>query len=174
MYLFSHFFSLVADKVVFNSKYNMESFLSSINSFLKLIPDNRPMGIPELIQPKCSVVNFPMSYSALPDNDTVSENELKNAISNKVTVKNTSSKKLKLTCTQGEVKPKFDITQTHTKCVTPVSDLQESQTCKANVISNESDFEKEDYKQKRRVGAALNVHGPDDKKPLHIVWPHRW
>ena len=150
----------------------MESFLGSINSFLKLIPDNRPKGIPELIQPKCSVVNFPMSYPDLPDNDGISENELKNAISNKVAVKNTSSKKVKLTCTQDEVEPKVDIN--HTKCVTPVSDLQEPQTCKANEISYESDFEKEDSKPERRVGAALNVYGPDDKKPLHIVWPHRW
>ena len=151
----------------------MESFLGSIKSFLKLIPDNRPKGIPELIRPKCSVVNFPMSYPDLPDNEGISENESKNAISSKAAVKNTSSKKSKLTCTRGEVEPKFDVT--HTKCVTPVSDLQESQTCKVNVVSsNESDFEKEDSKPERRVGAALNVYGPDDKKPLHIVWPHRW
>ena len=151
----------------------MESFLGSIKSFLKLIPDNRPKGIPELIRPKCSVVNFPMSYPDLPDNDGISENGSKNAISNKVAVKNTSSKKVKLTCTQGEVEPKVDIN--HTKCVTQMSDLQEPQTCKGNVISsNESDFEKEDSKPEGRVGAALNVHGPDDKKPLHIVWPHRW
>jgi hypothetical protein len=53
--------SLVADQLLFNSRYNMSSFLDNINKFMKQIPNFDKIDIKKDIEPKCSVLYFPIN-----------------------------------------------------------------------------------------------------------------
>lgn len=50
----------MADKVIFNSYYNMNSFLKSIPTFISIIPDYQPKQLTEKIAGKCLVLYFPI------------------------------------------------------------------------------------------------------------------
>ncbi|XP_042149983.1 glycosyltransferase-like domain-containing protein 1 isoform X2 [Ixodes scapularis] len=57
---------LVADRVVFNSRHNLESFLGAVGPFLRQMPDCRPPPgtLSQRIRAKASVLYFPLNLPA--------------------------------------------------------------------------------------------------------------
>ncbi len=52
--------ALASDMVVFNSRFHRDEFLSAVPGVLKLMPDNRPRGIPERILERSHVLGVPV------------------------------------------------------------------------------------------------------------------
>ena len=52
----------MSDVALFNSRFNRDSFLNNIDSFLRTMPDFRPQGIRDQLLPKCHVLYFPMQF----------------------------------------------------------------------------------------------------------------
>uniref|UniRef100_A0A182MA70 tRNA-queuosine alpha-mannosyltransferase n=1 Tax=Anopheles culicifacies TaxID=139723 RepID=A0A182MA70_9DIPT len=65
---------LCADKVLFNSRYNMISFLESIHSFLNVVPNMSFKGVRDQIAPKCDVLYFPVEFGCLSKKSSPTEN----------------------------------------------------------------------------------------------------
>lgn len=142
-------FSLVADVVLFNSHFNMDSFLKSVDSFLKLIPDHKPQGISKQIQSKCSVLYFPLQFpfSLLPEKITL----------------------------DSQIIP-TSVTEAHqaNSEATVVECLPHIQTGKATAAANNS-IEPCSSPQEHPCMDHLDDSTPVcARTPLHIVWPHRW
>lgn len=54
--------SLAADIVLFNSKFNQDSFLENINAFINIQPDFKIKHLRERIESKCQVLYFPINF----------------------------------------------------------------------------------------------------------------
>ncbi|XP_049743083.1 glycosyltransferase-like domain-containing protein 1 isoform X1 [Elephas maximus indicus] len=179
---------LVADVVVFNSLFNMESFLTSIGKFMKLIPDHRPKDLERIIRPKCQVISFPIRFPDvsrfMPKHKTT---HLKKMLSLKWNGDAASSMALP---SQHEQRGSENVLKNFTAesglCDTlsslrmaqqeslgsslmQVSDLNQSNS------SDDSNSYQEEKKQDPSLNPCDSLGGVDDpQRPLHIVWPHRW
>lgn len=65
--------ALVADQIVFNSKYHQESFLAAAMDLIKQLPDHRPISEIKALTGKSSVVAVGID---IPDNVVLPSNEL--------------------------------------------------------------------------------------------------
>ncbi|MEH6471279.1 MAG: DUF3524 domain-containing protein [Halopseudomonas sp.] len=53
--------ALAADRVLFNSEFNRDSFFAGVNRLLRKLPDHRPSSITPLLEHRCSVLPVPLS-----------------------------------------------------------------------------------------------------------------
>ncbi|XP_060683099.1 glycosyltransferase-like domain-containing protein 1 isoform X5 [Hemiscyllium ocellatum] len=173
---------LVADVIVFNSAFNMESFLTSLGSFMKLIPDHRPRELEKLIRPKCQVLYFPIIFPDI----------------TRFLPAHKLGRDLLMTDIQDIEDGKADdgLMRNSFACLNPVPTAKQD-TRNQEGLSNISDS-LEDLNSIRRTEGTSAYHGEDmehvainpcsmlggsgnleenfsaQHMPLHIVWPHRW
>ncbi|MBN3324770.1 GTDC1 protein, partial [Atractosteus spatula] len=135
---------LVADVVVFNSAFNMESFLTSIPTFMKLIPDHRPKDLEKLIRPKCQVLYFPIKF---PDvRRFLPEHKL------------------------NFYKRRLDFEEKRYPGLS--GSFSGSKHCTETELP--TDNSTSDLTPEPRVLEQRCVRPATQQRPLHIVWPHRW
>ncbi|XP_034510414.1 glycosyltransferase-like domain-containing protein 1 isoform X6 [Ailuropoda melanoleuca] len=173
---------LVADVVVFNSVFNMESFLTSIGKFMKLIPDHRPKDLEGIIRPKCQVIYFPIRFPDvsrfMPKHKTA---HLQKILSLKGNGGIAPSMALPF---QQEQKGSENLLKNSNSESEPCNAVprenlgssltQESDWRTCNSSDNSSSHHRENT-QNRTFNPCDILGGIDDpQRPLHIVWPHRW
>ncbi|KAJ8247104.1 hypothetical protein GJAV_G00258780 [Gymnothorax javanicus] len=159
---------LVADVVVFNSAFNMESFLTSISTFMKLIPDHRPKGLEALIRPKCQVLYFPIKFPHVKrlssPHELDSEAHQNQADPQDCVMMTQPTAKRRSESGGGSLEETPDLSQQG--ALEKSGSPGEGVSCQA--VDDEHAESKPSEAEKDEEGRS------DQLRPLHIVWPHRW
>ncbi|NXG20045.1 GTDC1 protein, partial [Grallaria varia] len=178
---------LVADVVVFNSAFNMESFLTSIGKFMKLIPDHRPKDLEKIIRPKCQVLYFPVRFPdvnrfmpehklarlekviGVKGNGDVYQSEgLAGQQKSAAVMQTSDAHRGSALC---ESQPGAGTTQHEGLPAPRRAPVRPSQT-QASQSTNPC---QEEDKQRLTFNLSNMLSGQDyQQRPLHIAWPHRW
>ncbi|NWX81561.1 GTDC1 protein, partial [Nothoprocta pentlandii] len=169
---------LVADVVVFNSAFNMESFLTSIGTFMKLIPDHRPKDLEKIIRPKCQVLYFPVKF---PDVSRFMPAHKRAHLEKIMGIKSPGgarerealmkpiSTDLDAGLCEEHPGPAANPPETPPS---PSATPEEPAGARASGSTNPC---QEGDKQRLTFNPRDVSRGGDDpQRPLHVVWPHRW
>ncbi|XP_075367550.1 tRNA-queuosine alpha-mannosyltransferase isoform X4 [Mycteria americana] len=181
---------LVADVVVFNSAFNMESFLTSIGKFMKLIPDHRPKDLEKIIRPKCQVLYFPVRFPDvsrfMPEHklahlekvigvkrngDAYQREGLPGQQKSRALgalMKNSNAHRESGLC---EAQPGL--------CTTQREGLPSPPAAPASLTTSEASESTNPCQEEDKHHLTFNLSkilsGQDyQQRPLHIAWPHRW
>ncbi|XP_047725439.1 glycosyltransferase-like domain-containing protein 1 isoform X11 [Prionailurus viverrinus] len=173
---------LVADVVVFNSVFNMESFLTSIGKFMKLIPDHRPKDLESIIRPKCQVIYFPIRFPDvsrfMPKHKTIHLQKILNLKGNGGAAPSMTP------AFHQEQKGSENLLKNFNSESGPCnaaqqenlgsSLTQEPDLRMCHSSDNSSSLHEED--KQNTTSSPCDIFGgiDDPQRPLHIVWPHRW
>ncbi|NXP46353.1 GTDC1 protein, partial [Heliornis fulica] len=178
---------LVADVVVFNSAFNMESFLNSIGKFMKLIPDHRPKDLEKIIRPKCQVLYFPVRFPDvsrfMPEHklarlgkvigvkrngDVYQSEGLPGQQKSRALMETSSAHRESGLC---EAQPGLCTTQ-HEGLPAPLTAPARLNKSEAPESTNPC---QEEDKQHLTFNLSNILSGRDyQQRPLHVAWPHRW
>uniref|UniRef100_A0A8C9R6G3 tRNA-queuosine alpha-mannosyltransferase n=1 Tax=Scleropages formosus TaxID=113540 RepID=A0A8C9R6G3_SCLFO len=169
---------LVADVVVFNSSFNMESFLTSIHTFVKLIPDHRPRDLEARIRPKCQVLHFPIRFPDvrrfLPQHKRArfqGENPFEEGCGPEPLGALSGSENC--ASVEGpELDTKIPAHGSQIEIHTPLH--QEPQCMSQSPAEALHGHGSAAPTRDRDAMVGLCDCGPSGREPLHIVWPHRW
>lgn len=74
------FYSLSADRLLFNSKFNETSFLENVDAFLNRQSDFKLKDLRQQIEPKCVVLYFPIDFNEMPSDRTRNDPALSNEL----------------------------------------------------------------------------------------------
>eukprot|EP00117_Sycon_ciliatum_P009203 scpid68672/ scgid0253/ Glycosyltransferase-like domain-containing protein 1 len=168
--------SLVADLVVFNSRFNRDSFLDNVEPHLKLMPDMQVKGVRKMIESKCHVLYYPLQLEKLSlaaaefRSDSTGASAATGAES-EVAGATAGSKCLVTSdaCTEQMGKPASTLPTADTAAAPPSLPPPDHQ-----VTSSEAPESSSITTMSECSSDVSQSNAASKYRPLHIIWPHRW